>query len=62
MNFTKEAFEADLERYESEVRSLRSQGYADAHPLIGRLLRRIDTVKRVLSDPALHVDPRRQEK
>ncbi len=52
MRLTREDFEADRERYQREIATLRAQGFEDDHPLIERQRRRIETVDRVLSDPA----------
>jgi hypothetical protein len=52
MNLTREAFEADKIRYESDLKSYLDQGLSDDHPLVERARRRIETVDRVLNDPA----------
>lgn len=52
MNFTREDFEADRERYVTERQRLLDTGLAENHPLVERQTRRIETVDRVLTDPA----------
>ncbi len=52
MNWTREDFEKDRERYQREIVALKSQGFEEDHPLIERQRRRIETVDRLLSDPA----------
>jgi hypothetical protein len=52
MMWTTEQFEADRERYQREIIALKAQGFEEDHPLIERQRRRIETVDRVLSDPA----------
>lgn len=52
MNFTREDFEADRERYVAERQRLLDSGLAENHPLVERQQRRIETVDRVLTDPA----------
>ena len=51
MNWTREQFEADRERYQREIIALKAQGFEDDHPLIERQRRHIETVDRMLSDP-----------
>ena len=57
MNFTREQFEQDRERYQGEMEALLAQGFADDHPLVERARRRIATVDRVLTDPAYGLTP-----
>jgi hypothetical protein len=52
MNFTREQFEEDRERYRAEKRRLLDSGLTEDHPLVERQQRRIETVDRVLTDPA----------
>lgn len=52
MNFTREDFEADRERYAVERKRLLDSGLAENHPLVERQTRRIETVDRVLTNPA----------
>jgi hypothetical protein len=52
MNLTREQFEKDRERYVAERQRLLDTGLAESHPLVERQQRRIETVDRVLSDPA----------
>lgn len=52
MRLTREEFEQDRERYRRELDDLTAQGLIAGHPLVERLLRRIETVNRVLTDPA----------
>lgn len=52
MNWTREEFEADRARYQGELDKLLAAGYAEGHPLVERQRRRIETVDRVLTDPA----------
>lgn len=52
MNFTREDFQADRERYVAERKRLVESGLAENHPLVERQTRRIETVDRVLTDPA----------
>lgn len=50
--FTREAYEADRERYRAERERLIASGLSEDHPLVERQSRRIETVTRVLTDPA----------
>lgn len=52
MNWTREEFEQDKQRYQRELDVLLAQGLTDGHPLVERQRRRIETVSRVLTDPA----------
>lgn len=52
MNWTREEFERDKQRYRRELDALLAQGLTDGHPLVERQRRRIETVDRVLADPA----------
>ena len=52
VNFTREEFEEDRERYRAERQRLLDSGLPENHPLVERQQRRIETVDRVLSDPA----------
>ena len=52
MNWTREEFEQDKQRYQRELDRLLTQGFAEGHPLVERQRRRIETVDRVLTDPA----------
>ena len=52
MSLSREAFEADKERYEREIRDLTSQGFEEGHYLVERARRRLETVNRVLTDSA----------
>jgi len=52
VNWTREDFLADRERYQREIVALKAQGFEEDHPLIQRQRRRIETVDRALSDPA----------
>lgn len=51
MNWTREEFEQDRERYQAELDALLAQGLPEGHPLVERQRRRIETVDRVLTDP-----------
>ncbi len=51
MNWTREQFQQDRERYQREINALHAQGFDDDHPLIKRQLRRIEVVDRVITDP-----------
>lgn len=52
MEWTREAFEQDKARYQTELENLLAKGLKDGHPLVERKRRRIETVERVLTDPA----------
>jgi hypothetical protein len=52
VNWTREELEQDRQRYQHELDTLLAQGLTDGHPLIERQRRRIETVDRVLTDPA----------
>lgn len=52
MRWTREEFEQDRRRYQGELDSLLAQGFQEGHPLVERQRRRIETVDRVLTDPA----------
>jgi len=52
MKWTREEFEGDKRRFEALLADYRARGLSDEHPLIERQLRRIETVNRVLTDPA----------
>jgi hypothetical protein len=52
VNWTRAEFEQDKDRYQRELDDLLAQGVADGHPLVERQRRRIETVERVLTDPA----------
>lgn len=49
---TRADFEVDRQRYAAERQRLLESGLTDEHPLVERQTRRIETVDRVLSDPA----------
>lgn len=51
-SWTRADFEADRKRYKAERQRLLDSGLAEEHPLVERQTRRIETVDRVLSDPA----------
>lgn len=50
--WTRADFEADRKRYEAERQRLLDSGLPEDHPLVERETRRMETVDRVLSDPA----------
>jgi len=52
MKWTREEFTQDRARYEAELKRLLDLGLTDGHPLVERQRRRIETVDRVLTDPA----------
>lgn len=52
MNWTREQFEQDRQRYQRELDELLDKGLPEGHPLVERQRRRIETVDRVLTDPA----------
>lgn len=53
MRWTREEFESDKVRYQAELKRLTEHlGLSDDHPLVKRQRRRIETVERVLTDPA----------
>lgn len=52
MELTREAFEQDKARYQNELDDLLAKGLAEDHPLVERQRRRLETVERVLTDPA----------
>lgn len=52
MHWTREEFEQDKQRYQAELDALLAKGFAEGHPLVERQRRRIETVDRVLTDPA----------
>lgn len=52
MNWTREDFEQDKARYQQELDALLLLGLTEGHPLVERQRRRIETVNRVLTDPA----------
>lgn len=52
MNWTREDFERDRARYQRDLDELLAHGLPDEHPLVRRARRRIETVDRVLNDPA----------
>lgn len=53
MRWTKEEFEDDRKRYVAELARLKDEvGLPDDHPLVEKQRRRIETVDRVLTDPA----------
>ena len=52
MRLTREEFEEDRKRYVAERQRLLDSGLAENHPLVERQTRRIETVDRVLTDPA----------
>lgn len=52
MSWNREDFESDRERYQRELADLLGNGLTDGHPLVERQRRRIETVNRVLTDPA----------
>lgn len=52
MIWTREQWTADRARYVAERQRLLDQGLPDSHPLVERQTRRIETVDRVLTDPA----------
>lgn len=52
MHWTREEFEQDKQRYQQELEALLAKGFAEGHPLVERQRRRIETVDRVLTDPA----------
>lgn len=51
MNWTREDFQRDRERYQRELDALRAQDFDDDHPLVKRQRVRISVVDRVLTDP-----------
>lgn len=51
-NWTREEFESDRLRYQKTLDQLLAAGLTDGHPLVERQRRRLDTVNRVLTDPA----------
>lgn len=55
--YTREEWEADRERYRAEKQRLLGAGFSEAHPLVERQQRRIETVDRVLTDPAYGFAP-----
>jgi hypothetical protein len=52
VNWSREEFQQDRERYQRELDALLAQGHVEGHPLVERQRRRIETVDRVLTDPA----------
>jgi hypothetical protein len=52
MKWSRADFEADKERYQAELQSLLDDGLPEGHPLVEKQRRRIETVDRVLTDPA----------
>ena len=52
MRWTREEFEQDRERYQTELDRLLAMGFDESHPLVERQRRRIETVDRVLTNPA----------
>jgi hypothetical protein len=52
LRWTREEFEQDKQRYQKELDALLAQGFEEGHPLVERKRRRLETVKRVLNDPA----------
>jgi hypothetical protein len=61
VNFTREQFEQDKQRYQGDLDKLLAQGLTDGHPLVERARRRIETVDRVLTDPAYGLTPEDRE-
>lgn len=58
MNWTREEFEQDKVRYQGELDALLAKGLPEGHPLVERQRRRLETVERVLTDPAYGLIPR----
>jgi hypothetical protein len=52
VNWTREDFEQDKTRYQQDLDALLALGLTDGHPLVERQRRRLETVNRVLTDPA----------
>jgi hypothetical protein len=52
VNWTREQFEQDKQRYQREIDALLAQGLPLGHPLVERQRKRIRTVDRVLTHPA----------
>jgi hypothetical protein len=52
VNWTREDFQEDRQRYQRALDDLLSKGLTDGHPLIERQRRRLRTADRVLTDPA----------
>lgn len=52
MKWDRESFEEDRRRYQADLDRLVSAGFADGHPLIQRLRRRIAAVDLVLGVPS----------
>jgi hypothetical protein len=52
VTWTREQFQQDRGRYLGELGALLAQGFDEDHPLVKRQRRRIETVDRVLTDPA----------
>lgn len=50
--FDRESFEADKVRYQVELDGYLQSGLPEGHPLVERSRRRLETVQRVLTDPA----------
>lgn len=52
MNWTREEFEQDRERYQRELDELLAEGFTEDDFRVRRQRKRIDTVNRVLTHPA----------
>jgi phage pi2 protein 07 len=51
MNWTREEFEQDKQRYQRELDELLAEGFTEEDFRVRRQRRRIETVDRVLTDP-----------
>lgn len=51
MNWTREDYMQDWQRYRRDLNGLRAQGYADEHPRVRQQRRRLEIVERMLTDP-----------
>ena len=52
MHWTREEFEQDKQRYQREIDELLAEGFRDDDFRVRRARKRIETVDRVLTDPA----------
>jgi hypothetical protein len=52
VNWTREDYVQDRQRFQREIETLLGQGLDEKHPLVERNRRRLKTVDRVLTDPA----------
>lgn len=52
MKFTREEFESDKQRYQTELDELLAEGFAEDDFRVRRQRTRIETVDRVLTNPA----------